>query len=97
MQADIAAVSLVAQPSDQNGGVLFLLWDEGSNNGDDPPFIVASPNAQRGFTSQAAYDTSAFLKTTQAILGVEALPCGANPDLVPVMTTCSPRRCDTGE
>ncbi len=70
----------------KNGGVLFLLWDEGSSNGDDPPFIVMSPNAKVGFVSQTDYDTSAFLKTVETMLGVETLPCNAQPDAVPTMT-----------
>jgi len=70
----------------KQGGALFLLWDEGSSQGDDPPFIVVSPNAKAGFVSQTDYDTSAFLKTTQAMLGVEALPCDPNPATVPVMS-----------
>jgi acid phosphatase len=77
---------LLASDRYKNGGVLFLLWDEGSSNGDDPPFIVMSPNAKPGFVSQTDYDTSAFLKTVQSMLGVEALPCGAAPDGVPVMS-----------
>ncbi len=28
-----------------NGGVIFVLWDEGSNGADDPPFIAISSNA----------------------------------------------------
>jgi hypothetical protein len=67
------------------GGVLFLLWDEGSSQGDDPPFIAVSPNAKAGFVSQVDYDTSAFLKTQEAILGLDALPCNATPDAVPMM------------
>ena len=77
---------ILASDAYRNGGVLFLLWDEGSNQGDDPPFIAVSPNAQHGYTSQAPYDTSAFLKTTQAILGVESLPCATSPEAVPVMS-----------
>ena len=57
---------ILASPRYQNGGVLFLLWDEGSNNGDNPPFIVMSPNAKPGFVSQTSYDTSSYLKTVQA-------------------------------
>lgn len=77
---------ILASSAYQNGGVLFLLWDEGSNQGDDPPFIAISPNAQHGYTSGISYDTSAFLKTTQAILGVESLPCATSPETVPVMS-----------
>ena len=68
-----------------NGGALFLLWDEGSSQGDDPPFIVVSPNAKRGFVSQVDYDTSAYLKTVQTLLGVEPVPCSPQPEAVPTM------------
>ena len=78
---------ILASDAYKNGGVLFLLWDEGSNSSDEPPFIAVSPNGQHGFTSQVSYDTSAFLKTTQAILGVEVLPCGGgNVGAVPIMS-----------
>ena len=63
----------------KNGGVLFLMWDEGSGNADDPAFIVASPNAKPGFTSTVAYDTSSYLKTVQTIFGLDVLPCGGDP------------------
>ncbi len=61
-----------------NGGVLFLTWDEGGvglATGDQPPFIAVSPNAKHGYVSTVDYDTSSFLKTVQSILGVEQLPC----------------------
>ena len=76
---------ILASPRFQNGGALFLLWDEGSNNGDNPPFIVMSPNAKPGFVSQTNYDTSSYLKTVQAMLGVEALPCSTTADTVSTM------------
>ncbi len=62
----------------KNGGVLFLLWDEGGGlpAHDDPPFIVISPNARSGTRSETTYDTSAYLKTVEGILGVAPLPCG---------------------
>jgi hypothetical protein len=77
---------ILASSRFKQGGVLFLLWDEGSSQGDDPPVIVVSPNAKAGFVSQVDYDTSAFLKTQEAILGLDALPCNATPDAVPMMT-----------
>lgn len=77
---------ILASDAYNNGGVLFVLWDEGSGGSDDPPFIAVSPLAKSGFVSQADYDTSAFLKTVQGILGVEALPCAADPSVVPVMS-----------
>jgi hypothetical protein len=44
-----------------------------------------SPNARPGFVSQVDYDTSSYLKTVQAMLGVEPLPCGAAADTVSSM------------
>ena len=69
-----------------NGGVIFLLWDEGSNSGDNPPFLAISPNAKHGYTSQVSYDTSAYLLTVERLLGVDALPCVSQPDAVEPMS-----------
>jgi phosphatidylinositol-3-phosphatase len=77
---------ILASGAYQNGGAVFVLWDEGSGGGDNPPFIVASPGARAGFVSKVDYDTSAFLKTTQAMLGVESLPCVLAPTAVPIMS-----------
>jgi acid phosphatase len=76
---------LLASPRYQNGGAIFLLWDEGSNSGDNPPFIVMSPNAEAGTVSQTDYDTSSYLKTVQAMLGVEPLPCSTTAATVSTM------------
>jgi phospholipase C len=68
---------LLATDAYKNGGVIFLLWDEGGGTpvSDDPPFIAISPNAAQGMKSQVDYDTSSYLKTVQSILGVTELPC----------------------
>jgi hypothetical protein len=78
---------ILNSPQFKNGGVLFLLWDEGGGlpQADDPPFIVVGPNVKPGFVSKVNYDTSSFLKTVQTILGVEALPCQAQPDSFRIM------------
>jgi acid phosphatase len=70
---------LLASDAFTKGGAIFLLWDEGGGTPamDDPPFLVISPNARRGFVSRADYDTSSYLKTVQTMLGLDALPCGA--------------------
>ena len=70
-----------------NGGVIFLLWDEGGGSppADDPPFIAISPNAKNGYVSLADYDTSAFLKTVETVLGVAPLPCSADAATVHTM------------
>src|ERR1041384_7987235 len=72
---------LLASDAFQRGGVLFLLWDEGGGTpaADDPPFIAISPHVKAGFVSQADYDTSSYLKTVQAVLGMDALPCDSTP------------------
>jgi phospholipase C len=77
---------MLATDAYQRGGVLFLLWDEGSNSSDDPPFIAVSPNTTARTVSQTSYDTSSFLLTVQSMLGVEALPCSANPSAVTPMS-----------
>lgn len=76
---------ILASEAYQKGGVLFLLWDEGAGQGDDPPFIVVSPNAKPGFVSHVAYDTSSYLKTVETMLGVEPLPCADHPEAVSTM------------
>ena len=70
---------ILASAAYQNGGVLFVLWDEGSGQSDDPPFIVVSEQAKRGYVSDVEYDTSSYLKTVQAVLGLEPLPCDPDP------------------
>src|SRR5258705_4790186 len=60
---------IMASDSYKNGGVIFLLWDEGSSNSDDPPFIAISPHAKQGYVSKTSYDTSSYLKTLQQLLG----------------------------
>jgi hypothetical protein len=77
---------LFATDSFRNGGALFLLWDEGSSSGDDPPFIVVSPRVKGGTVSTTPYDTSSFLLTVEDMLGVQALPCSASPASVQPMS-----------
>jgi acid phosphatase len=79
---------IMATDAYRQGGAIFLLWDEGSGTfgpGDEPPFIVVSPNARAGTVSRTSYDTSSYLKTVQTMLGVEPLPCARDASSVPVM------------
>ena len=73
---------LLATDNYRNGGVIFLMWDEGGGTpaSDDPPFIAISPSAAHGMRSQVDYDTSSYLKTVQNILGIGELPCAAVSD-----------------
>jgi phospholipase C len=70
-----------------NGGVLFLTWDEGGGilPTDDPPMIVISPHAKPGFVSKTSFDESSFLKTVEKILGLEQLPCSDKAESVQSM------------
>jgi acid phosphatase len=79
---------ILASQAYQNGGVLFLLWDEGGGTiaGDDPPFIAISSNAKPGYTSHTDYDTSAYLKTVEHVMGIDELPCSTNASAVPMMS-----------
>jgi phosphatidylinositol-3-phosphatase len=78
---------LMATRAYQDGGVIFLVWDEGGGYpvGDDPPFLAISPHARPGYASHVDYDTSSYLKSVQAILGLEPLPCGEDPAAVATM------------
>jgi hypothetical protein len=80
---------IMATDAYKNGGVIFVLWDEGDTTGgsaDDPPFIAVSPNIRPGTVSTTGYDTASYLKTVQKIVGVEPLPCSADPSAVPMMS-----------
>ncbi|MDB4957942.1 MAG: putative acid phosphatase [Myxococcales bacterium] len=79
---------IVGSRAFNDGGVLFLLWDEGAgvvSIGDDPPFLAISPNAKQGYNSTADYDTSSYLKTVQTILDLSPLPCDPDPTAVTSM------------
>lgn len=78
---------LLASDAFRRGGVIFLLWDEGGGvpASDDPPFLAISPHARSGFRSRAEYSTSSYVKTVQAVLGLDPLPCGAPAIPVPTM------------
>lgn len=54
----------------QNGGVIFITWDEGE--GDDGPIglIVLSPDAKSGYSNAIHYTHSSTLRTIQEIFGV---------------------------
>jgi phosphatidylinositol-3-phosphatase len=81
---------IMATDAYQNGGTIFLLWDEGGGYPaeDDPPFLIISPNVKPGFASEADYDTSSYLKTVEVILGIATLPCAdlAERTAIPAMT-----------
>jgi phospholipase C len=78
---------LMATDAYKNGGVIFLLWDEGGGSpaADDPPFITLSPYAHVGMTSETDFDTSSYLKTVEKVTGIAQLPCDADGTSVVAM------------
>ena len=68
---------IMASDAYKKGGVIFLLWDEGGGYpaADDPAMLVISEGAKPAFVSSEDYDTSAYLRTVEALLGVAPLPC----------------------
>ncbi|HEY4055629.1 MAG TPA: alkaline phosphatase family protein [Kofleriaceae bacterium] len=79
---------LMATDAYQKGGVIFILWDEGSGSpkGDTPPFLAISKFAKSGYSAQASYDHSSYLKTVEALFGIAALPCDSAREEVSVMS-----------
>jgi phosphatidylinositol-3-phosphatase len=68
---------ILASSAYQNGGALFITWDE-SEGGDVPiGMIVLSPKAKAGFSNTITYDHSSTLRTVQTIFGVTPLLGGA--------------------
>jgi len=61
---------ILASQAYQDGGAIFITWDEGE--GDDGPIgmIVASPFAKRNYSNGIHYTHSSTLRTLQEIFGV---------------------------
>jgi len=63
----------------QQGGVIFILWDEGDESigrpaSDGPIGLIAlSPYAKQGYSNSVAYTHSSTLRTVQTIFGVPLL------------------------
>jgi phospholipase C len=74
----------------QNGGVLFIVWDE-ANKGDGPiPMIVLSPFAKGGgYSNEIHYTHGSTLRTIQEIFAVTPLlnDAGQEQDLSDLFST----------
>ena len=69
---------IIASDAYQNGGIIFITWDEAEGrNNDDPdkiPMIVVSKSVkQQGMTSATLYDHSSYLATVEDLLGLPRL------------------------
>jgi phosphatidylinositol-3-phosphatase len=67
---------IMASAAYQNGGVIFVVWDEGDESGlgsadDGPmPFFAISSKAKPGYAGNVAYTHSSTLRSVQEILGI---------------------------
>ncbi|HEY2951252.1 MAG TPA: alkaline phosphatase family protein, partial [Verrucomicrobiae bacterium] len=64
---------ILASPAYTNGGAIFIVWDEGSNETDGPMgMIVLSPRAKGGgYHNDIFYTHSSLLRSLQDIFGVK--------------------------
>jgi len=74
-----AVPAITASAAYKNGGVLFILWDQGTESvrgtSQEVPIgcIVLSPTAKAGYASSTKFTHSSMLKTVQEIFGVTPL------------------------
>ncbi len=70
---------ILASNAYKNGGILFVLWDEGDESlgqtaSDGPvPFFVVSSKAKAGYAAPGAYTHSSMLRSLEKIFGVPYL------------------------
>jgi len=59
----------------QDGGAIFIVWDEGATHGIDNPIglIVVSPLAKRGYSNTLPYSHASTLRSVQEIFGLTPL------------------------
>jgi hypothetical protein len=70
--------AILASPGYQNGGILFITWDESEGRaGDDPdkiPMIIVSPRIKAaGMQSASAFTHASYLATIEDALGLPRL------------------------
>ena len=68
---------LMASQTYQNGGAIFITWDESAVADDPIGMIVVSPLAKKGYTSSLPYSHTSTLRTVEEVLGVMPLLRGA--------------------
>ena len=80
---------ILASEAYQNGGVLFITWDEAEGRGHDPdriPMIVVSPRIKTaGMTVSTTMNHGAYLATVEELLGLAKLPTVAQSPTLMVM------------
>ena len=66
-----ALAPIFASDAYQNGGVIFITWDEGEGSDGPIGLIVLSPSAKPGYFNTIPYTHSSLLRTVQEIFGVQ--------------------------
>jgi hypothetical protein len=56
-----------------NGGVIFLVWDEGASSR-LLPFVAVGSHVKRGYAGSVSYSHGSLLKSLEELLGVPILP-----------------------
>jgi len=79
---------IVASPAWREGGLLFVVWDEGDGRSSVVPLIVASPNVESRRVD-AAYDHYSLLAAIEDRFGLPRL--GAAKDAAPLTDLVPPR------
>jgi hypothetical protein len=63
---------ILASDAYQNGGVIFITWDEGEDTSDGPiGMVLLSPDVKVGYSNDIPYTHSSLLRTLQEIFGVQ--------------------------
>ncbi len=64
---------IFASDAYQNGGIVFITWDEGAGSDGPIGMIALSPDAKPGYANDIPYTHSSLLRTVEEIFGVEPL------------------------
>jgi phospholipase C len=72
-----AVPKIMASKAFQDGGAIFITWDESEGGNVPIGMIVLSPFAKAGYAGRVAYNHASTLRTLQEILGVTTPFLGA--------------------
>ena len=64
---------ILASDAYQNGGIIFITWDEGAGSDGPIGMIALSKDAKVGYSNDIPYTHSSLLRTLQEIFGVTPL------------------------
>ena len=62
-----------------HGGVVFVVWDEGSSTNPPQPFVAVGPHVKAGYGSPVAFTHSSTLKSVEEIFGLALVRGAGDP------------------